>query len=69
MLGFGRGNYNDALMQALAQNGNGAAAYIDTLNEARKVLVEEIDLDAVPDRQGREDPGRVQSGDASPSTA
>ncbi len=35
------GNYNDALMQALAQNGNGAAAYIDTLNEARKVLVEE----------------------------
>jgi Ca-activated chloride channel family protein len=28
-------------MQALAQNGNGNAAYIDTLNEARKVLVEE----------------------------
>lgn len=41
VLGFGRGNYNDALMQALAQNGNGNAAYIDTLNEARKVLVEE----------------------------
>ena len=41
MLGFGQGNYNDALMQALAQNGNGNAAYIDTLNEARKVLVEE----------------------------
>jgi Ca-activated chloride channel family protein len=41
VLGFGRGNYNDALMQRLAQNGNGAAAYIDTLNEARKVLVEE----------------------------
>lgn len=41
VLGFGRGNYNDALMQALAQNGNGTAAYIDTLNEARKVLVEE----------------------------
>ena len=36
-----QGNYNDALMQALAQNGNGIAAYIDTLNEARKVLVEE----------------------------
>jgi Ca-activated chloride channel homolog len=35
------GNYNDALMQALAQNGNGVAAYIDTLNEARKVLVDE----------------------------
>lgn len=41
VLGFGMGNYNDALMQALAQNGNGAAAYIDTLNEARKVLVDE----------------------------
>jgi Ca-activated chloride channel family protein len=41
VLGFGRGNYNDELMQALAQNGNGNAAYIDTLNEARKVLVEE----------------------------
>ena len=41
MLGFGRGNYNDALMQALAQNGNGHAAYIDNLMEARKVLVEE----------------------------
>ena len=41
VLGFGRGNYNDALMQTLAQNGNGTAAYIDTLNEARKVLVEE----------------------------
>ena len=41
VLGFGVGNYNDALMQRLAQNGNGNAAYIDTLSEARKVLVEE----------------------------
>ena len=41
VLGFGMGNYNDALMQTLAQNGNGNAAYIDNLNEARKVLVEE----------------------------
>ena len=62
VLGFGMGNYNDELMQTLAQNGNGAAAYIDTLSEARKVLVEEVELDAVPDRQGREDPGGVQSG-------
>jgi Ca-activated chloride channel family protein len=42
VLGFGGGNYNDALMQELAQIGNGNAAYIDTLNEARKVLVEEM---------------------------
>ncbi len=41
VLGFGEGNYNDELMQALAQNGNGNAAYIDTLGEARKVLVDE----------------------------
>jgi Ca-activated chloride channel family protein len=41
VLGFGQGNYNDALMQTLAQNGNGNAAYIDSLSEARKVLVEE----------------------------
>ena len=42
ILGFGQGNYNDALMQTLAQNGNGNASYIDTLSEARKVLVEEV---------------------------
>jgi Ca-activated chloride channel family protein len=41
VLGFGTGNYNDDMMQKLAQNGNGVAAYIDTLNEARKVLVQE----------------------------
>jgi Ca-activated chloride channel family protein len=42
VLGFGRGNLDDATMQALAQNGNGTAAYIDTLSEARKVLVDEL---------------------------
>ncbi len=42
VLGFGRGNINDALMQTLAQNGNGQAAYIDTLSEARKVLVDQL---------------------------
>ena len=41
ILGFGMGNYNDALMQTLAQNGNGNASYIDSLSEARKVLVQE----------------------------
>jgi len=42
VLGFGSGNYNDALMQTLAQNGNGNAAYIDTINEARRVLHDEM---------------------------
>jgi Ca-activated chloride channel homolog len=42
VFGFGGGNYNDALMQRLAQNGNGVATYIDTLNEARRVLHDEM---------------------------
>jgi Ca-activated chloride channel family protein len=48
VLGFGRGNYNDGLMQALAQNGNGTAAYIDTLAEAQKTLVEEAGASLFP---------------------
>ena len=48
VLGYGMGNYNDALMQTLAQNGNGAAAYIDTLNEARKTLVDEASSTLFP---------------------
>ena len=48
VLGFGMGNYNDALMQTLAQNGNGVAAYIDTLNEARKTLVTEASSSLFP---------------------
>lgn len=42
VLGFGRGNLDDATMQALAQNGNGQAAYIDSLPEAQKVLVDQL---------------------------
>jgi len=41
-LGFGTGNYNDHLMEQLADAGNGNYAYIDTLNEAQKVLVDEV---------------------------
>ncbi|MEJ0059916.1 MAG: von Willebrand factor type A domain-containing protein [Terricaulis sp.] len=61
VFGFGGGNYNDALMQRLAQNGNGVATYIDTLAEARRVLHDEMASKHVLDRQRREDPGRVQS--------
>ena len=42
VLGFGGGNYNDVIMQRLAQNGNGIAAYIDNRDEARRILVDEI---------------------------
>ena len=41
-LGFGTGNYNDHLMEQLADVGNGNYSYIDKLSEARKVLVEEM---------------------------
>jgi len=41
-LGFGTGNYNDHLMEQLADAGNGNYAYIDTLSEARKALVDEM---------------------------
>ena len=41
-LGFGTGNYNVHLMEQLADRGNGNYAYIDTLNEAQKVLVDEM---------------------------
>jgi Ca-activated chloride channel family protein len=48
VLGFGQGNYRDEMAQALAQNGNGVAAYIDTLSEARKVLVQEATSSLFP---------------------
>ena len=41
-LGFGTGNYNDHLMEQLADVGNGNHAYIDTIKEANKVLVNQI---------------------------
>lgn len=42
VLGVGMGNYKDATLEMLADKGNGHFAYIDTLNEARKVLVDEM---------------------------
>lgn len=48
VLGFGRGNYNDAMMQKIAQTGNGTAAYIDTLSEARKVLADDLSGNIFP---------------------
>jgi Ca-activated chloride channel family protein len=42
IFGVGVGNLNDALMQRLAQAGNGNAAHIDSLLEARKAMSEEI---------------------------
>ncbi|MEO5341808.1 MAG: von Willebrand factor type A domain-containing protein [Gammaproteobacteria bacterium SHHR-1] len=41
-LGFGRGNYNDHLMEQLADKGNGNYGYIDGIQEAQKLLVDEL---------------------------
>lgn len=41
-LGFGQGNYNEAMMEQIANVGNGNYAYIDNAMEARKVLDEEM---------------------------
>ncbi len=46
--GFGRGNYQDARMQTVAQAGNGTAAYIDDLNEARRLFGPAFDRGAFP---------------------
>ena len=59
--GFGRGNYNDVMMQDLSQNGNGTAAYIDTLQEAQEALPRRLRRIGLSDRRRRQDPGRVQS--------
>ena len=41
VLGFGRGNLNDAMMETISNKGNGNYAYIDGITEARKVLVQQ----------------------------
>ncbi|MCP4429110.1 MAG: DUF3520 domain-containing protein [Chloroflexi bacterium] len=40
--GFGMGNYNDVLMEQLADQGDGNYAYIDTLDEAERVFVDKL---------------------------
>ncbi|MCR5728677.1 MAG: von Willebrand factor type A domain-containing protein [Lachnospiraceae bacterium] len=42
VLGFGWGNISDSRMEALADNGNGNYNYIDSMNEAKKVLIDEM---------------------------
>ena len=41
-VGFGMGNYNDVLMEQLANKGNGSYAYVDTLSEAKRIFVENL---------------------------
>lgn len=65
-VGFGMGNYNDVLMEQLADEGDGFYAYVDTLAEARRLFVE--DLSGTLQTVARDakiqvefDPGTVQS--------
>ena len=46
--GFGRGNYQDARMQAIAQAGNGTAGYVSDLKEARRLFGPQFDKGAFP---------------------
>lgn len=48
VVGVGVGNLNDALMQRLAQAGNGQAAYLDSILEARKLWIEQLGASMVP---------------------
>jgi Ca-activated chloride channel family protein len=41
-VGFGMGNYNDVLMEQLADTGNGRYAYVADLNAARRIFVEDL---------------------------
>ena len=62
VLGFGMGNLKDATMEKLADKGNGNYAYIDTLQRGPQGARRADERHAGHDRQGREDPGRVQPG-------
>ena len=46
--GFGRGNYNDLMMQTLSQSGNGTAAYVDGIEEARKLFRDDFGSTLIP---------------------
>lgn len=41
-VGFGMGNYNDVLMEQLANKGNGSYAYVDTIKEAKRIFIENL---------------------------
>src|SRR5689334_23476954 len=42
VLGFGEGNLKDGKLEQIADNGNGMYAYIDSVREGRKVMVEQL---------------------------
>ena len=59
-VGFGMGNYNDALMEQLADHGDGFYAYVDGLDEARTLFGEQLTSTARVRRARRQGAGRVR---------
>lgn len=47
VLGVGKGNYNDALLEEISNRGNGYATYIDTIEEGRRVLIDKLNSGVV----------------------
>ena len=48
VMGFGQGNYNDAMMQTIAQAGNGIAGYVDSAAEVRRLMVDDLSGNLFP---------------------
>lgn len=66
VLGFGMGNYRDAVLEKLAGKGHGSYGYIDTRREAERILVEQVGSTFVPVAKGLKiqvdfNPNRVSS--------
>jgi Ca-activated chloride channel family protein len=55
------GNYNDTLMEQLADDGDGFYAYVDSMQEAERIFVDKLTGSLLTIAQGRQDSGRVQS--------
>ena len=62
VFGVGSGNLKDSTMEMLADRGNGHYAYLDSIQEARRMLVREGGCDARDRGEGRQVPGGVQPG-------
>ena len=61
-VGFGMGNFNDVLMEQLADNGNGNYAYVERHRRGRRAVRRRPDLHAAGDRQGCQGAGGFQPG-------
>ena len=59
-VGFGMGNYNDVLMEQLADAGDGRYAYVDTLSEARRAVRRGAHRHPADHRPRRQGPGRLR---------